>query len=530
MQCKIEEYVVTRNETGILVLTGTAPSCENNPMVTVTYEEGLNKAIELSAKAADDGNWNRIWFSFEKSSPEEVIYGGGEQFTLNLAGRNWPIWVREQGVGRDPDNPITGIMDAAEPGSGGAYHTTYYPLPTFLTSGGFAFVGSMNKYSELQFNTSTYNTVYAHGNEIVGTIFQEESIVNLVKKISSLYRVPPPLPTWTDEGAIIAVQGGTERMLQVLRNCQAEGVQVSGLWIQDWSGKVETSFGYRVFWNWQWNETLYPGLDTVVEDLIAENVKVNVYINPYLNIEGNLFREADSRGFLLLDSSGQSYVQDFGGFFAGTVDLFYEPAVEWYIGVITRNILDLKFGGFMADFAEYTPLDAQTRNESMALLSGEERHNLLPAFWAKTVRLALDRAGLDGEVIAWMRSGYRESQDYQVMVWTGDQNVDWSVGDGFPTVIPAALNLGMSGFGLSHSDIGGYTTFEIILNRSQELLLRWAEHSAFSPLMRTHEGNKPTLNAQVYDNQESLRVFAKMTKVFKALSPYRRFVINELND
>jgi len=37
MQCKIEEYVVTRNETGILVLTGTAPSCENNPMVSVSY-------------------------------------------------------------------------------------------------------------------------------------------------------------------------------------------------------------------------------------------------------------------------------------------------------------------------------------------------------------------------------------------------------------------------------------------------------------------------------------------------------------
>lgn len=53
----------------------------------------------------------------------------------------------------------------------------------------------------------------------------------------------------------------------------------------------------------------------------------------------------------------------------------------------------------------------------------------------------------------------------------------------------AALSLGLSGFGLSHSDIGGYTTLNGILTRSEELLLRWAEYSVFTPLMRTHEGS-----------------------------------------
>ena len=52
----------------------------------------------------------------------------------------------------------------------------------------------------------------------------------------------------------------------------------------------------------------------------------------------------------------------------------------------------------------------------------------------------------------------------------------------------AALSLGLSGFGLSHSDIGGFTTIDIFVTRSRELLLRWAEYSVFTPLMRTHEG------------------------------------------
>ena len=40
--------------------------------------------------------------------------------------------------------------------------------------------------------------------------------------------------------------------------------QVAGMWIQDWSGKIVTDFGTRVFWNWKWNETWYPNLDTVI--------------------------------------------------------------------------------------------------------------------------------------------------------------------------------------------------------------------------------------------------------------------------
>lgn len=48
----------------------------------------------------------------------------------------------------------------------------------------------------------------------------------------------------------------------------------------------------------------------------------------------------------------------------------------------------------------------------------------------------------------------------------------------------------MTGHGLHHSDIGGYTTlFE--MKRSKELLLRWCDFSAFTPMMRTHEGNRP---------------------------------------
>ena len=66
-------------------------------------------------------------------------------------------------------------------------------------------------------------------------------------------------------GAILGVQGGTGKMLDYLDQARDHDVAVSGMWIQDWSGKIVTGFGTRVFWNWRWNETWYPDLDVVIQ-------------------------------------------------------------------------------------------------------------------------------------------------------------------------------------------------------------------------------------------------------------------------
>jgi len=116
-------------------------------------------------------------------------------------------------------------------------------------------------------------------------------------------------------------------------------------------------------------------------------------------------------------------------------------------------------------------------------------------------------------------------------MWNGDQMVDWSVDDGLPSVIPASLSLGLSGFGISHSDIGGYTTFDNQLGkiiRSKELFMRWTELAAFTPVMRTHEGNRPEINCQFDFDDEALDHLATMVSIHVNLKPYLQ-KLNEEN-
>jgi alpha-glucosidase len=105
------------------------------------------------------------------------------------------------------------------------------------------------------------------------------------------------------------------------------------------------------------------------------------------------------------------------------------------------------------------------------------------------------------------------------MMWNGDNHVDFSLDNGLPSVIPAMLSLTCSGFGLSHSDVGGYTTF-MMLCRSRELYMRWCEMNAFSPLLRSHEGNNPDLNAQFDASETVLSHQAKMARIHRLLKPY----------
>ena len=51
--------------------------------------------------------------------------------------------------------------------------------------------------------------------------------------------------------------------------------------------------------------------------------------------------------------------------------------------------------------------------------------------------------------------------------------------------------------------------------------MRWAEYSVFTPIMRTHEGNQPEANHQVYSDEDTMRKFGRLTNIYKDLYDVR---------
>ena len=115
-----------------------------------------------------------------------------------------------------------------------------------------------------------------------------------------------------------------------------------------------------------------------------------------------------------------------------------------------------------------------------------------------------------------------------VHIW--DQKVSWDEHDGIKSAVTGLLSSGLSGYAFEHTDIGGYTAIDNPLlkyHRSKELLMRWTELAAFTVVFRTHEGNRPEVNHQIYSDAQTLRHFARLAEVYEAWKPYRMKLVKE---
>jgi alpha-glucosidase len=274
-------------------------------------------------------------------------------------------------------------------------------------------------------------------------------------------------------------------------------------------------------WDWRYDRNMYPDFPELVSELGDRGIRMLGYINPFLAIEGELYREAHDRGFCVQNPHGGDYMIKVTTFPAALLDLTNPDARRWIKEIITENMLGVGMAGWMADYGEYLPTDAVLHSGE----SGESFHNRYPAEWARVNREAVEEAGALGEAVFFMRAGYTGSSRYSLGAWAGDQLVNWSPNDGLPTVIPAAISSGFSGTGVHHSDIGGFTTVAWV-RRSKELLLRWAEQAAFTPIMRSHEGNRPDDNWQFDSDDETLAHLARMTEAYTRLAPYHRHTVD----
>lgn len=460
------------------------------------------------------------------AQPGEHIWGGGEQMSyLRLNGRRFPIWTSEPGVGRDKDRELTRIMDR-EGMAGGDYWTTNYPQPTFLSSHHYACHLTSTAYAVLDFADPATNRLewWEGSGRIEFTL--ADSLPALVGHLSSRFGRQPKLPDWSLAGAIVGLKQGAHGFDRLQRIRDA-GAAVSGLWCEDWVGIRETSFGRRLFWDWHWSAARYPDLPECIAQLRAEGIRFLGYVNPYLAVDGAMFGEARDLGLLALrQDSDEPYLVDFGEFDCGIVDFTNGAAADWFADrVIGREMLGIDMAGWMADFGEYLPTDLRLHDGSDPMLA----HNRWPVLWAEVNARAIAAKGLTGDALFFMRAGHSGVQAHCPLLWAGDQCVDFSRHDGIGTVITAALSAGLVGNAYSHSDIGGYTSLHGLV-RTADLLKRWAELGAFSPVMRTHEGNRPDDNLQIDSSPDILDHFAAMTRVHAALAPYLRSLCDEAVD
>lgn len=531
-----QEVRSATNDGGRLQISGVLTGCGQQREYTIDVEPG-----PVSGDVVFDVRGPRLdaLALVSARTSGAAVHGFGEQYApFDASGRVIPIVIREQGVGRGLQ-PLTFLADVTNRGAGGTAEMTYAAWSSFVTGDvrGVELdpgVDASHAFAVADTRDDASVSLTTWSPEMTAVLTADVTPTELLERRGvTLDR--PELPDWVLQGAVLGIQGGTAKVRAAVDELRTQGAELSAVWLQDWTGVRKAELGDRLWWTWQLDTEQYPEWDAMVDEFNAEGIRVLTYVNTWLvdaapkgdDSIRNLFAEAEDQGYLVTEADGETYLLEQGGFEAALVDLTNPDARDWYAEIIATEVLGQGADGFMADFAEGLPFDA-------VLDQGEAdvEHNRWPLLWSQTVEEACQRADKP-DCVAWFRAGSGGQAEHAPLFWNGDQMVTYDEHDGMESALLGTFSAGVSGWHVTHTDVGGYTSINAVVTdyvRPPELNRRWAEMEAFGVVMRSHEGNRPADNEQVYDTPETQAAFARMSRLFAALAPYRTEVVDEAVD
>ena len=281
---------------------------------------------------------------------------------------------------------------------------------------------------------------------------------------------------------------------------------------------------------WRFNPHQFPDAAGLIRSMRKDGVRTVVWVTPWVNLDSRdgqippdheserLHREpapnyqegADNDHFVR-NRDGRPHV---GRWWMGTgsiVDFTSEEAAEWW-RELARPVFELGVEGVKADDGEgyYFPVDARLADGRTGAEAAWEYGSL----YRRVTQEALDGVH-PGRGVVFGRSGWTGQQSVG-MLWGGDQASDfWSM----RTLITSLLTAAASGFSNLSHDVGGYLGRRLSERCDPELLVRWAQLGALSPLMQAH--GRFQQEPWTYGSR-TLRLYREALLLHERLVPYIR--------
>ena len=234
------------------------------------------------------------------------------------------------------------------------------------------------------------------------------------------------------------------------------------------------------------NTTSFPDLAKLVADLKAQDLHV-------AQAPGQGYKPYDSgeaAGLFLKTPSGGDYVGEVWPGKSVFPDFSRAVARTWWGGLYADFVKD-GVAGFWNDMNEPAifntgsktmPLDTVHRIEEPGFAprsaTHAELHNVYGMLNSRATYEGLLKLSPDTRPFVLTRASYAGGQRYAA-TWTGDNSSSW---EQLTLSTNILVNLGLSGFGYSGDDIGGFAGDA----PSPEQLTRWIEVGAFNPIFRDH--------------------------------------------
>ncbi len=388
------------------------------------------------------------------AQPDEHYLGFGERFNrIDQRGQEIDLYV------------INGA-------SGGL---TYKPIPFFMSSAGYGvrlLTSYRTKVRLACYDDPSVVSIRTEANQLSFQLWSGQPFAELLTHYTQLLEQPlyqPPawiFGPWKSRDWTAETQETVEEDLRLPRQLNLPGT----VKLIDAAWELQLN-------DFEFNSS-FPDPQGMVAEARKLGYRIVIWVGPWIvksPPNQAIYDECARRGFLIKDGTGQPYVHRLGnspGFMGSCLDFTNPDTIIWWQSHIEK-LVKMGFDGFKTDFGEQVPEDAIFYNGK----TGKEMHNLFPLLYNQVTYEAMQRH-THGILLA--RSAWDGSQSYCAL-FGGDQSSDFGPATGFPSVIKASQNAGISGFPFYASDIGGYFG-----TPTESVFARWITFGAFLPIMQLH--------------------------------------------
>lgn len=395
---------------------------------------------------------------------DEYFYGLGENTgPLNKRGYQYQMW--------NTDDPSPHVE---------SFEKLYKSIPFLLTlrknmAYGLFFDNSYHSY----FNLGKENERYLYYGAKDGNLNYYFIYGPTVKQVLAGYTYltgTTPLPQlWT-----LGYQQSRhsydswQRVMEVAATFRAKQIPCDVLHLD-----IEYMDDYKVF---TWHQERFANFAAGVAKLKAMGFKIVTIIDPGVKKEKGyaVYDEGLINGYYLKDKDGIPYVNRVWPGDAVYPDFSADRVRRWW-GEKHRILTEQGVDGIWNDMNEPASFDGPIPDDVTFENDGypsthAELHNVYGHLMSKATYNGL-KALTGKRPFVITRACFAGSQKYAT-VWTGDNCSHW---EHLRMAVPMLLNLGLSGITFCGTDVGGFS-----FDCNGELLARWMQLGAFTPLFRNH--------------------------------------------
>ncbi len=438
---------------------------QKSPLL-VSFLDNDGKLLLSDARPmAFSGSSFRIWKSMD---PDEHYYGLGDKAgSMDHRGRAFSMW----------NTDAVGWEESTDP--------LYKSIPFFMTMRHGVSYGIFldNTWrSSFDFGKASRDTYSfgAEGGDLDYYFFFGPHPKKVLESYTALVGRAPLPPLW-----ILGYQQSRwsyypeSRVRDIARKLRADKIPADVIYLDIDYQKDNAPFTI--------DRERFPTFEQMVRDLGQDGFKVIAITDLHIKKQPGYkpYDQGVAQDNFVKNPDGSVYVGKVWPGDSVFPDFTLERVRQWW-GTLYKDFVDMGVAGFWNDMNEPSvfngpgktmPLDVQHRIDWGGSESHRAIHNVYGMENVRATYEGLRALRPNDRAFVLTRAAFAGAQRYAV-TWTGDNTASWNH---LRMMTPTVISLGMSGYPIIGADIGGFAG-----SPPADLLTRWSEVGAFTPIYRDH--------------------------------------------